>query len=132
MALPLPRGGPHDARHDRHLHGFPRMRQAVAAAVVALALLVAPAGAGAATLPVDVGFDAFSPSQLDLLPGETVAWTNGSPRVHTVTSDSGLFDAGELLPGAVFARRFDDPGAYAYHCTIHAGMVGRVDVRRVI
>lgn len=110
------------------------MRQALAAAVIALALLVAPIGAaaGAATLPVDVGFDAFSPSQLDLLPGETVAWTNGSPRVHTVTSDAGLFDSGELLPGAVFDRRFDDPGAYAYHCTIHAGMVGEVDVRRVI
>jgi plastocyanin len=111
------------------------MKRAIAAAVVALALLVAPAGAagvGAATTPVDIGFDTFSPSQLDLLPGETVAWTNGSPRVHTVTSDSGLFDAGELVPGAAFTRRFDDPGAYAYHCTIHAGMVGEVDVRRVI
>lgn len=108
------------------------MRRTVAAAIVALALLLAPAVAGAATQPVDVGFDAFSPSQLDLLPGETVDWSNGSPRVHTVTSDSGLFDTGELLPGADFTRRFDDPGAYAYHCTIHAGMVGEVDVRRVI
>jgi plastocyanin len=108
------------------------MRRATAAALVALVLLVAAAGAGAATQPVDVQFDAFSPSQLDLLPGETVSWSNVSPRVHTVTSDSGLFDAGELVPGAVFARRFDDPGAFAYHCTIHAGMVGEVDVRRVI
>jgi len=109
------------------------MRRTVAAAVVALMLLVATAaGAGAATQSVDVQFDTFSPSQLDLLPGETVTWSNVSPRVHTVTSDSGLFDAGELAPGAAFARAFDEPGAYAYHCTIHAGMVGEVDVRRVL
>jgi len=99
---------------------------------VALALLVAPAGAGAATQPVDVQFDTFSPSQLDLLPGETVAWSNVSPRVHTVTSDTGLFDTGELPPGAGFSRQFDATGMYAYHCTIHPGMMGEVDVRRVI
>lgn len=106
----------------------------MAAALLALVLLLAPtaAGAGAATQPVDIQFDSFSPSQLDVLPGETVAWSNGSPRVHTVTSDTGLFDAGQLAPGASFARQFDDPGTYAYHCTIHAGMVGEVDVRRVI
>lgn len=108
------------------------MKRTLAAAFVALVLVIAPAGAGAATQPVDIGFDAFSPSQLDLLPGETVTWSNGSPRVHTVTSDSGLFDSGELVPGTAFTRGFDAPGAYAYHCTIHAGMVGEVDVRRVI
>lgn len=103
------------------------------AALVALVLSLALAtGAAAAPQSVDVQFDSFSPSQLDLLPGETVTWSNVSPRVHTVTSDSGLFDAGELAPGAAFARTFDAPGAYAYHCTIHAGMVGEVDVRRVI
>ncbi|HEV7773847.1 MAG TPA: plastocyanin/azurin family copper-binding protein [Conexibacter sp.] len=107
---------------------------AAASVAVVLALLVAPAsaGAGAATQAVDVQFDALSPSQLDLLPGESVTWSNVSPRVHTVTSDSGLFDAGELGPGATFARAFDEPGAYAYHCTIHAGMIGEVDIRRVI
>lgn len=104
-----------------------------AALALAAALLLAPAAAaGAASQPVDIQFDAFSPSQLDVLPGESVAWSNVSPRLHTVTSDTGLFDAGQLAPGAGFARQFDDPSTYAYHCTIHAGMVGEVDVRRVI
>lgn len=107
------------------------MRRAALTLAAALVLAL-PAGAGAATQPVDIQFDAFSPSQLDVLPGETVAWSNVSPRVHTVTSDSGLFDAGQLAPGAAFSRQFDASGAYAYHCTIHAGMVGEVDVRRVI
>lgn len=103
------------------------------ALLLALALLLAaPVGAGAATQSVNAEFDAFSPSQVDVLPGETVEWSNVSPRVHTVTSDTGLFDAGELSPDARFAHQFGDPGAYAYHCTIHPGMAGEVDVRRVI
>jgi plastocyanin len=105
---------------------------AVVAAALALALAGAPAGAAAGNQPVDIEFAAFSPAQLDALPGETVMWTNVSPRVHTVTSDAGLFDAGQLPPGGVFARRFDAVGTYAYHCTIHPQMTGEVDVRPVI
>lgn len=111
-----------------------RPRAIAAAAVAALALAVAgaPVGAEAATQSVAAQFAEFAPSQLDVLPGETVEWTNVSPRVHTVTSDTGLFGTDELLPGGVFAQRLDAPGAYAYHCTIHPGMAGTVDVRRVI
>jgi plastocyanin len=104
--------------------------RAVAPVIAAVALMPAPAGA--ATQSVNAGFDAFSPAQVDALPGETVTWTNGSPRTHTVTSDAGLFGTDELLPGGVFAQRFDVPGAYAYHCTLHPRMTGEVDVRRVI
>jgi plastocyanin len=99
---------------------------------VALALLAAPAGARADPHAVDAQFSAFFPSQLDLLPGETVAWSNSSERRHTVTADTGLFDSGDLFPGDRFAREFDDVGAFPYHCTIHEGMVGEIDVRRVI
>jgi len=99
-------------------------------ALVALAL--APAAATGATQDVSVQLAAFAPSQVDALPGETVQWTNVSPRVHTVTSNTGAFGTDELLPGAVFAQRFDVPGTYAYHCTIHPEMTGEIDVRRVI
>ena len=104
----------------------------IRAALVGALLALAPAGAVAATQPVNVQFDAFAPSQLDVLPGETVQWTNVSPRVHTVTSDTGLFDAGQLAPGGVFGQRFDAAGTFAYHCAIHPEMTGEVDVRRVI
>jgi plastocyanin len=109
-----------------------RLRYALALVFAVLALAAAPAGAAAATQDVSAQLDAFSPSQVDTLPGETVQWTNVSPRVHTVTSDTGLFGADELLPGAVFAQRFDTPGSYTYHCTIHPEMTGEIDVRRVI
>jgi plastocyanin len=103
-----------------------------AVAILALAAVLAPAGAAAATPSVNVELAAFAPARLDALPGETVAWTNVSPRVHTVTSDAGQFGSGELLPGGVFAQRFGAVGAYPYHCTIHPGMTGEVDVREVI
>ena len=101
-------------------------------ALTLVALLATPATATAATQDVSVQLDAFAPSQVDALPGETVQWTNISPRLHTVTSDTGAFGTDALLPGAVFAQRFDQPGAYAYHCTIHPEMTGEIDVRRVI
>jgi plastocyanin len=103
-----------------------------ALALLVLLLAAAPAAAEAATQEVGVQLAAFAPTQTDALPGETVRWTNVSPRLHTVTSDDGLFGTDELLPGATFAQRFDAPGAYAYHCTLHPEMTGEVDVRRVI
>jgi len=109
-----------------------RLRALVAALLALAALAGVSTGAAAATQAVNVQLDAFAPTQVDALPGETVQWTNVSPRVHTVTSDTGLFGSGELLPGALFAQRFDAPGAYAYHCTIHPEMTGEIDVRRVI
>jgi len=101
-------------------------------ALALAALAAAPAAATAATQEVSVQLAAFAPSQIDALPGETVQWTNVSPRVHTVTSDTGAFGTDELLPGATFVQRFDAPGGYAYHCTIHPEMTGEIDVRRVI
>jgi plastocyanin len=81
--------------------------------------------------PVNIEFAQFGPSQLDVLPAETVAWTNVSTRQHTVTSDVGVFASGLLSSGNRFSWTFTTVGAYPYHCTVHAGMTGEVDVRRV-
>jgi plastocyanin len=101
----------------------------LAAAALALAL---PAGTSAAIQPVYVQFQAFGPNQLDVLPGETVEWSNVSDRRHTVTADDGSFDSGDLFGGDKFSREFDLAGTFPYHCTVHAGMTGEVDVRPVI
>ena len=110
-----------------------RRRPALAALALAAAVaLTAAADAAADVHDVGAQFAAFGPSIVDVLPGETVAWTNVSDRRHTVTSDTGAFDSGDLLPADRFTWQFDEPGAFAYHCTVHEGMVGEVDVRRVI
>jgi plastocyanin len=109
------------------------MRRAAGVAVALAALLaVAPAGGAPKREEVAVQFSAYGPSQLDTLPGQTVVWSNVSPRTHTVTSDTGVFDSGHMSPGARFEFTFNTPGTYRYHCTIHQSIVGEVDVRRVI
>jgi len=111
--------------------------RATAGLVLVLALVVV-AHAESATKPkpkaeeVAVQFSAYGPSQLDVVPGQTVSWSNVSQRTHTVTSDTGLFDSGHLGPGGRFEFIFNRPGIYRYHCTIHSSIVGEVDVRRVI
>jgi len=81
---------------------------------------------------VNIEFSDYRPSQLDVLPGETVNWSNVSQRTHTVTSYAGLFDSGDVAGGGHFAFQFNEVGRYDYHCTIHPSIVGEVDVRRVI
>lgn len=107
------------------------MRAAFAGVLAALVVLVLAAPAAAA-LPVNIQFEAFSPTPLDVLPGETVEWTNISERAHTVTADDDTFGSGDIEAGDRYERTFDATGAYAYHCRIHPGMEGEVDVRRVI
>ena len=114
------------------------LRRAAPAALAGLWALVpaadpaAAAPAGAAGPEVMIQFAAFAPAQLDVLPGETVTWMNMSQRSHTVTADDGSFDSGVVAGGDSYARAFTATGAYPYHCSIHPGMTGEVDVRRVI
>jgi len=102
------------------------------AVAVTLSLILAlPSSAGSRVALVYVQFSAYGPSQLDVLPGQTVKWTNVSSRTHTVTSDDGLFDSGDVPGGAKFSFTFSAVGTYRYHCTIHQGITGEIDVRRL-
>jgi plastocyanin len=107
------------------------MRWALSVAAAAGLVVLVPSSIGAPQPEVSIEFSAYRPSQLDVLPGETVAWTNVSQRTHTVTSDTALFDSGEVGSGGHFQRRFDEVGTYAYHCVIHPSITGEIDVRRV-
>jgi plastocyanin len=105
------------------------MRRAALAAVAAGAIACAPAHAD--TIPVAVLFQAFSPTQIDALPGDTIQWSNGSERTHTVTADDGSFDSGDLPGGSTFSITTGAAGPYAFHCRIHPDMTGVIDVAHV-
>src|SRR5437868_11335016 len=51
---------------------------------------------------VDVGVSiidlAYQPASVTVSVGGTVTWTNNGASVHTVTSNNGLFDSGNLAP----------------------------------
>jgi plastocyanin len=72
----------------------------------------------------------FEPATITVAPGTTVRWTNHGQHRHTVTSDTKLFDSGELGPGESYSYTFKDPGTYRYSCRIHPkDMRGTVTVR---
>lgn len=71
---------------------------------------------------------AFNPPDLEIRAGDSVIWTNQDLAPHTASADDGAWDSGELARGVVHQVRFDSPGIYAYHCTFHPHMRGRITV----
>ena len=108
------------------------MRRAALIALAAAGAAATAAPAHGDTVPITVLFQEFSPSAIDAIVGDTIDWSNVSERTHTVTADDGSFDSGELPGGNTFAVTAGAAGTIAYHCTVHAGMAGDVDVRRLI
>jgi plastocyanin len=114
-----------------------RQRVVVIALVTALTILAAGCQSGRddqaarATPAVDVhevvARDlAFVPPAVQIPVGTTVTWQFKDGSVpHNVQADG--FKSENLTKGT-FQHRFDQPGTYAYVCTLHAGMSGRVVV----
>jgi plastocyanin len=109
-------------------------------------VLLVAAHAGAATVQVTIPDSlVFTPGDVHINAGDSVAFTNGSRFTHTVTADPTLakdpsnvvlppgaaaFNSGRLSPGKVFTQTFTVPGLYQYICLPHEahGMKGRVHV----
>ncbi|MGZ4903916.1 MAG: cupredoxin domain-containing protein [Halobacteriota archaeon] len=72
---------------------------------------------------------AFSPSTLTISRGATVTWKNEDSVMHTATSDTGVFDSGNLNQGDTFTYQFNDTGTFPYHCTPHPFMKGTITVQ---
>jgi plastocyanin len=86
------------------------------------------------TTTVHVQAAAFSPANIDINCSTTVRWVNDLAVEHTITPDNasqlGAWPS-KVMPATVnseFVIRLNVPGVYNYHCTIHAGMTGRVTV----
>lgn len=112
------------------------MRNAVLATIIVLVVLVSGCvnyGGNEATPPpgsnsVNIVNYAFNPAVLSVPTGTTVTWTNGDSVAHTVTSDTGAFESGNLAKGQSFSYTFNTAGTYDYICSIHPSMKGKVVV----
>ncbi len=76
---------------------------------------------------VDIDKFAYHPPTLKIAPGSTVAFSNASGVTHTATR-KGSFSTGLIKPGKSVSVRFKKTGTFAYHCTIHPFMHGKVIV----
>ncbi|HLQ07380.1 MAG TPA: cupredoxin domain-containing protein [Nitrososphaerales archaeon] len=72
----------------------------------------------------------YNPSTLNLVVGvnNTVVFLNQDSVVHTVTSNDGTFDSGDIHPGMPFIHTFA-AGTYSFHCTYHSYMKGTITVK---
>ena len=91
----------------------------------------APAAAkpstGASTVKID-NFT-FSPAAVVVKSGTTVTWINSDDIPHTVRAGDGSFKSKVLDSGDRFSFTFSKAGEYAYFCSLHPHMTGKVIVR---
>jgi len=114
-----------------------RLRLLTAALALGAALVLAGCGGdeggGADAAPVTgvsqvtAKDNRFTPAAIQVPAGTTVTWAFKDGLVpHDVVADG--FSSGEPRRKGTFAHTFDRPGTYAYRCTVHDGMTGRVVV----
>ena len=63
----------------------------------------------------------FSPPNLTVSRGTTVTWKNNDSVTHTSTSDTGVWNTGDIPPGGSKTTTFNTAGTLQYHCTYHVG-----------
>lgn len=95
-----------------------------------IGLMIASCKSDNSVMPTGVTLSGltFSPKSLTVTAGTTVTWTNKEAITHTVTSDTGLFDSGDLTNGQTYQYTFSSAGTFAYHCKYHSGMTGTIIV----
>ncbi|CAN5844220.1 hypothetical protein BH23GEM8_BH23GEM8_05630 [soil metagenome] len=84
----------------------------------------------AASASVMAGNDLqFSPSEVNIVRGGTVAWTFGSVSHNVIfTAASGAPANIPIVSSRTESRTFNTDGAFRYDCTLHSGMTGTVRV----
>jgi len=68
---------------------------------------------------INIDDDSYRPRSITIAAGTIVRWENVGRHMHTVTSDTGLWDSLEMDTGHTVRVCFAKPGTYHYHCTSH-------------
>lgn len=70
--------------------------------------------------------DAFGENPLTITVGTRVTWVNDDVLTHTATSDTGVWDTGNIPPRGSASFQFTTAGTFPYHCTPHPAMKGAI------
>ena len=117
----------------------PLARRSLMLSLTALAslALVAPSlsedatpAAPQATNSVKIDNFTFNPPVITVPVGTTVTWANGDDIPHTVVSISAKMRSKPLDTNDSFSFTFKDAGEFAYFCSIHPHMMGKVIVTK--
>ncbi len=97
---------------------------------VLLAMMLIGSSVMADTVDVSIVSFSFSPQSIAIFNGTTVRWTNQDAVPHTSTSDSDIWDSGNLAQFDTWSYTFDSVGTFPYHCEVHPSMLGTVVVNQ--
>jgi plastocyanin len=81
--------------------------------------------------PNEVRLDNFSfaPETLTVSVNSTVTWVNKDDVPHVIASNDDLFKSKGLDTDDKYSYTFTKAGTYAYYCSIHPKMVGKIVVQ---
>ena len=102
---------------------------AIAAPVAIYPSQPAVAAAPAKVQRVAIQNFAFSPQVIVVAPGTTVTWTNADEDPHTVTANDKSFHSAAMDTDESYSFTFTRPGEFAYFCSLHPHMTGKVIVK---
>jgi Icc protein len=71
----------------------------------------------------------FTPGVLTVSAGSRITWINRDDIPHTVVETNKRFQSPVLDTDQEFTHTFDRPGEYAYYCSMHPKMTGKIVVR---
>ena len=97
--------------------------------LLALSAPIAGLGAAPARVAVAIKGFAFVPQVVTVVPGTTVTWTNADEDPHTVVANDKGFRSAALDSDDSYSFTFTKPGDYAYFCSLHPHMTGKVVVK---
>ena len=83
----------------------------------------------AATSEVDIDNFSFTPMEITIARGTQVTWVNKDDVPHTVVSVDRKFKSRALDTDEKFSFTFQDSGTYAYFCSVHPMMTGKIIVK---
>jgi len=108
------------------------------AAVLIAGALVACGQGKPETVPSDEGVEPvvtvyaidnrYEPAEVEIEPGQAVRWVFQGSMEHDVVAEDGSF-VSELQLTGEYVHVFDEAGEFAYDCSIHPEMTGKVTVR---
>ncbi|MES2056483.1 MAG: cupredoxin family copper-binding protein [Pseudomonadota bacterium] len=102
---------------------------ALSTPVIGLVTTRTAIAAPAKTQAVSIKGFAFSPQVLTVAPGTTVTWTNVDEDPHTVTANDRSFHSAALDTDDKYSFTFTKLGDYAYFCSLHPHMTGKIVVK---
>ena len=76
---------------------------------------------------VEILNSSFNPQVITVPVGTTVTWIHLDSGVHTVMSNTGVFNS-DLAFRQTFSYTFTESGVFKYHCHLHGYMFGQIIV----